>query len=72
MKFNLFKNDKSTVNDELLLGLIIICFTALGLLLCITRPISQSYSIVFGVLMILVGIMLTIGLMYRLFTNDKK
>ena len=76
MKFSLFKNDKSTVKDEILLGLIIAAFILLGVLICIFNPsffiISKSVSFVFGILMIVSGVILLPSLLYRLMTNNTK
>ena len=75
MKFSLFKNDKSTYLDELFLALFIIVTAGCGVALFIIRPevlfIKQTESTVFGVLLIITGVMFIPGLIYRLFTNDK-
>ena len=73
MKFGLFRNDKTTFKDELV---IVSISLAVGILLVVTAPsvwiIRSSTTRVFGVLWIMVGIMFLPGLIYRLFTNDPK
>lgn len=75
MKFSLMENDKSTVMDELILGLISIGCLVLGILLIVFRPdfwvIEQNISIVTGVLIVMTGVMFVPCLIYRLLTNDK-
>ncbi len=76
MKFSLFKNDKSTVKDELvLLGLILICLAA-GIALLVTRPsvwiMDQTFFFGLGILLVATGVMFIPGLIYRFLTNDKK
>ena len=75
MKFRLFKNDKSTIKDELqLLFFIVLCFI-IGLFLILRAPaiwiLKASMTKTFGVLCIMVAEMLTPGLIYRIMTNDK-
>lgn len=76
MKFSLFRNDKTTFKDELMLALIVSISLAVGILLVVTEPsvwiIKSSTTKVFGVLCILVGVMFLPGLIYRLFTNVPK
>lgn len=76
MKFSLFKNDKTTFKDELVLALIVSISLAVGILLVVTAPsvwiIKSSTTKVFGVLCIMVGVMFLPGLIYRLFTNVHK
>ena len=76
MKFSMFHNDKSTAKDELLLFLFIAVWLVCGILLVVYKPsffiINQTDSTVFGVLCILIAAMFIPGLIYRLFTNDKK
>ena len=76
MKFGLFRNDKTTFKDELVLALIVSISLAAGILLVVIAPsvwiIRSSTTRVFGVLWIMVGIMFLPGLIYRLFTNDPK
>lgn len=76
MKFSFFKNDKTTIKDELLLlGFILICLAA-GITLLITRPsvwiIDQTLTFGFGIILVLTGVMFVPGLIYRFMTNDKK
>lgn len=76
MKFSLIKNDKSTAMDELILFLIIAVCLTVGILLIVYKPtfwfIDSSSTTLFGVLITLLGVMYIPGLIYRLFTNDKK
>lgn len=76
MKFSLFKNDKSTAKDELLLLGIILVFLASGITLFLARPsfwiIDQTFSIGVGVILTLTGLLFIPGLIYRLLTNDKR
>lgn len=76
MRFSLFRNDKSTIKDELILMLIVVLSLTVGIVLAVTGPsfwiIRSSTTKVFGVLWIMVGVMFLPGLIYRLFTNDPK
>jgi len=76
MKLSLFRNDKTTFKDELVLALIVSVSLTVGILLVVTAPsvwiIQSSTTKVFGVLWIMVGVMFFPGLIYRLFTNDPK
>ena len=73
---NIFKNDKTTVKDEIYLGLFILSFIVLGAIICYFKPsffiISESTSLVFGILLIVIGVIFVPSLVYRLFTNDKR
>lgn len=73
MKF-LFRNDKSTIKDELFLLLFILVCIGAGLLFYIFAPdnwiISSSTIKVFGIVWILAGVMFIPGFVYRLFSND--
>lgn len=68
MKFSLFKNDKSTARDELVLALMIILCLAAGIALLALPPVFR----VVGVILILFAVMFIPGLIYRLMTNDRK
>lgn len=74
MKFSLIKNDKSTYWDEVVLALIILAFVGSGIALIVVQPafgfIEGNDTILFGVLLILIGAMFFPGLIYRLFHND--
>lgn len=74
MKFSLFKNDKSTYKDEIILFLIVGISLTVGILLVVFAPsfwiVQSSTTKVFGVLWIIVGIVFFPGLVYRLFTNN--
>lgn len=76
MKFSLFKNDKNTARDELILFLFILACLIVGIALVVVRPefwiISSSLSMSFGIVWILIAIMFIPGLIYRLMTNDIK
>lgn len=76
MKFSLFKNDKSTVKDELLLIVFVAVCLVAGLYLVVEAPtfwlIKESMTKSFGVLWILVAVIFIPSIIYRLFTNDKK
>lgn len=76
MKFSLFKNDKSTARDELVLLGMIAVLLAVGIPLFVLRPafwiIKQSLSMGMGVLLTVTGLAFIPGLIYRLLTNDKK
>lgn len=75
MKFSLVHNDKSTKIDELFLFFFIMVWLICGILLVIYKPtvwlINQNISTVFGIICILVAVMFTPGLIYRLLTNNK-
>ena len=75
MKFSLFRNDKTTAKDELLLlGFILACL-AVGIALIITQPSFWLFDRIFfagvGVAFVITGVMFIPGLIYRLMTNDK-
>lgn len=74
MKLSLFKNDKSTYWDEIVLLLIVALFIIIGAILVYIRPdiwiIKENNSVVFGVLLITAGAGCIPGLVYRLFHND--
>lgn len=78
MKFSFVKNDTTTYWDEIGLILITLVAFAIGVLLVVFRPsfwiISESTSVCFGVLAILLGVMYTPCIIYRFFENkiDKK
>jgi len=75
MSFSLFKNDKTTVWDEVVLAIIIIVSIVVGILLAVLRPVfwivGANGSCMLGVLCILFGIMFIPGLIYRLIDNDR-
>ena len=76
MKLSLFENDKSTIKDELVLGLITIVSAAFGIFLVVARPsfwfVSGDDLVVFGVLFIVLALMYFPCLVYRIFENDYK
>ena len=73
MKFSFVKNDTSTYWDEICLSLITLIALLIGVLLVAFRPsfwiISESTSIYFGVLSLLLVIMYTPCIIYRFFEN---
>ena len=76
MKFSLFKNDKSTYWDEIILCLMIAISVLLGTMLRVFKPsiwlISKEISVVTGVMLILFGVMFIPGTIYRFFDNNHK
>ena len=75
MKFSLFKNDKTTAKDELLLLLFIIACLLIGVPLFALAPefwiVTSSMTKIFGLVWILAAVMFVPGLIYRLMTNTK-
>lgn len=76
MKFNLFKNDKTTARDEwILAGLILVSLVG-GIALAVTAPsfwiIDSAVTQAFGVLWIVVAVMFLPSLIYRLLTNKRE
>lgn len=73
MKFSFVKNDTTTYWDEIWLILITLIALVIGVLLVVFRPsfwiISESTSICFGVLSLLLVVMYTPCIIYRLFEN---
>lgn len=73
MKFSFIKNDITTYWDEIGLSLITLIALAMGVLLIVFRPsfwiISESTSICFGVLALMLVFMYTPCIIYRLFEN---
>lgn len=73
MKFSFVKNDTTTYWDEIGLILITLIALAIGVLLLVFRPsfwiISESTSVCFGVLALLLTFMYTPCIIYRLFEN---
>lgn len=75
MKFSMFKNDKSTYWDEVILGIIILVTIGLGLALIIIQPafwfITGNDMTIIGIMLVLIGVMFLPGFVYRLFHNDR-
>ncbi len=73
MKFSFVKNDTTTYWDEIGLILITLIALVIGVLLVVFRPsfwiISESTSICFGVIFLLLAVMYTPCIIYRLFEN---
>lgn len=73
MKLSFVKNDTTTYLDEIWLSLITLIALAIGVLLIIFRPsfwiISESISVCFGVLALMLVLMYTPCIIYRLFEN---
>lgn len=76
MKFSLFVNDKSTIWDEVCLGIICLACLGFGAFLVIAKPsfwvIKESMFVTAGALIAAMGVMFVICLIYRLCTNDLK
>lgn len=76
MKLSIVKNDKSTYWDEVILFLMIAISIAVGVCLLTFKPsfwiIRKNDSALIGVMFIIFGVMYIPGLIYRLFTNEKK
>lgn len=74
MKFSFTKNDTTTYWDEVGLILITLISLAIGILLIVFRPsfwiISESISVGFGVMALMLAFMYTPCIIYRLFHND--
>ncbi len=75
MKFSFTKNDKSTYWDEIGLIVITLISLAIGILLIVFHPsfwiISDGFSTGAGVIVLMLAIMYTPCIIYRLFHNDK-
>lgn len=73
MKFSFVKNDTTTYWDEIWLSLITLIALVIGVLLVVFCPsfwlISESTSICFGILSLLLVVMYTPCIIYRLFEN---
>lgn len=76
MKNILFKNDKSTVKDEVFLGIFIVACLGLGGMIYAYAPnnwfVSEMTIRAFGLIFIITGVLFIPGFIYRIFTNDKK
>lgn len=76
MEFSFVKNDTTTYWDEIWLSLITLIALAIGVLLIVFRPsfwiISESTSVCFGVLALLLAFMYTPCIIYRLFENKPR
>ena len=74
MKFSLLHNDKSTVMDEIFLGMFIIFWIVCGVLLVVYKPsfwiIGSNVTMVFVIICLLVAVMFIPALIYRLMTNE--
>jgi len=72
----LFHNDKSTINDELLLLLFIVACIAVGVLLFAFAPtdwiVPHSTIKNFGLIWVIAGIMFIPGFIIRLLENEKE
>lgn len=73
MKFSLFKNDTSTYWDEVILILLVLVDLLIAILLLQFKPsfwiISEGVSAGFGVLALVIAVMYTPCIIYRLCTN---
>lgn len=76
MKNFLFHNDKSTINDELLLLLFIVACIAVGVLLFAFAPtdwiVPHSTIKIIGLIWVIAGIMFIPGFVIRLLENKKE
>ena len=76
MKFSIIKNDRSTIWDEVMLGLIAFGCLAVGILLIVFKPsvwiIESNIFVVAGAIIAILGIMFIPCLIYRIFTNNDK
>lgn len=74
MKIHLFSNDKSTAKDELVLTLVLIITAIIGVLLIVFRPhisiIKSETSAMIGAMMVIVVIVLSPIIIYRLMENN--
>ena len=74
MNFSLFKNDKTTVKDEIILFFVIVLIITIGSILILIKPsfgiIHERHTVVCGVFIDLFGAMLIPGLIYRIITNN--
>ena len=70
MKLSFIKNDKTTYWDEVILSLITLVALTIGVLLIVFKPsfwiIDESITLCFGVLSILLAVMYTPCIIYRL------
>lgn len=70
MKVSLFENDKSTIKDELILGLITLLSAALGIFLLVVKPsigpISGEFMAKLGIPLVVLAIMYASCLLYRI------
>ena len=75
MKFSIFKNDKTTIKDEVALTLITLISAFIGIVLVINRPtiwiFNSTMCTTTGVLFLLLAVMYIPCIIYRFFTNDK-
>ena len=73
MKFSLFKNDTSTYWDEVILILLVLVDLLIGILLLKFKPnfwiFTESVSACFGILALVIAVMYTPCIIYRLCTN---
>lgn len=74
MKLSVFKNDKSTLSDELILTLIVIVLVIAGLFLYLYSSffgVVSAYVKNFSLVLIILAIMYIPCIIYRLFSNEK-
>lgn len=76
MKFSFVKNDKSTFWDEVILSLITLTALTIGILLIVFRPglwiVSETTSVQFGLIALLIAFMYFPCVIYRFMENEKK
>ena len=72
----IFKNDKTTIKDEIALLAISVIALVIGVVLIVTKPevwfISQANFVTLGALLILFFVMMIPSVLYRFMTNDIK
>lgn len=73
MKVSLFSNDKSTAKDELILTIILVVTAIVGILLTVFKPhigiINSNLSTIVGAMMIIIVVILSPIIIYRLMEN---
>lgn len=75
MKISIFSNDKSTAMDEIIIAMFTVVSLMVGVLLIVYKPefwiISASNSTVFGALCVVIAVIFTPIIAYRLATNTE-
>lgn len=75
MKLSIFSNDKTTAKDEIILTLFVLVAVAIGILLVVFRPsfwiIDSNEFVVTGVMLIMIGVILSPSIAYRFMTNTE-
>lgn len=75
MKLSIFSNDKTTAKDEIILTLFVLAVVVIGVLLVVFKPtfwiIGSTEFVVTGVLLIMIGVILSPSIAYRFMTNTE-